>query len=45
MIRRCVYAEVPPKVEYSLSEIGKEFIPVLNQFEVFGDASHPRPNY
>ena len=37
MVNRLVYAEVPPKVEYSLSEIGKEFIPVLNQFETFGN--------
>lgn len=37
MIIRHVYPEVPPKVEYSLSEIGKEFLPVLNQFQSFGD--------
>lgn len=37
MINRHVYPEVPPKVEYSLSEIGKEFIPILEQFKFFGD--------
>lgn len=36
MLHRHVYPEVPPKVEYSLSDIGREFIPVLEQFEVFG---------
>lgn len=36
MIIRHVYPEVPPKVEYSLSEIGREFLPVLSQFQVFG---------
>ena len=36
MIERNVYPVVPPKVEYSLSKIGKEFIPVLEQFEIFG---------
>ena len=36
MILRHVYPEVPPKVEYSLSEIGKEFLPVLTEFQVFG---------
>jgi DNA-binding HxlR family transcriptional regulator len=36
MIKRHVYPEVPPKVEYSLSKIGGEFIPVLQQFEIFG---------
>lgn len=37
LICRHVYPEVPPKVEYSLSEIGKKFLPVLQQFEVFGN--------
>ncbi len=37
MIDRYVYPEVPPKVEYSLSKIGQEFIPVLEQFEVFSN--------
>jgi DNA-binding HxlR family transcriptional regulator len=29
IIERTVYAEIPPKVEYSLSEIGKTISPVL----------------
>lgn len=37
LINRHVYPEVPPKVEYSLSEIGEKFLPVLKQFEVFGN--------
>jgi DNA-binding HxlR family transcriptional regulator len=37
MVERHVYQEIPPKVEYSLSPMGKEFIPVLEQFEVFGN--------
>ncbi|MFA9378013.1 MAG: winged helix-turn-helix transcriptional regulator [Lachnotalea sp.] len=28
-ISRYIYAEIPPKVEYSLTELGKSFIPVL----------------
>ena len=28
-ITRTVYAEVPPRVEYTLSKMGKSFVPVL----------------
>lgn len=37
LIHREVYPEVPPKVEYSLTDIGREFIPVLDQFEIWGE--------
>lgn len=36
LITRKVYAEVPPKVEYSLTEIGIKFKKVLKEIEVFG---------
>lgn len=31
LINRKIYAQVPPKVEYSLTEIGKSLIPLLRQ--------------
>lgn len=37
LITRTVYAQVPPRVEYELSEIGQEFRMVLEQIEEFGD--------
>ncbi|KAF1299598.1 transcriptional regulator [Enterococcus sp. JM4C] len=36
LIIRKVYAEVPPKVEYSLSPLGDKFRKVLDQIEIFG---------
>ena len=36
MIRREVFPEVPPRVEYSLTEIGKSFQPVLDSIEIWG---------
>ena len=36
LIIRTEYPQVPPKVEYELSEIGKELLPTLQQFREFG---------
>ena len=36
LIIRKVFPEVPPHVEYSLSELGAKFQKVLNEIEIFG---------
>lgn len=36
LIKRKVYREVPPKVEYSLTKIGISFIPVMKQIMEWG---------
>lgn len=36
LISRYVYSEVPPKVEYSLTDLGKAFDPVLEQLRIWG---------
>lgn len=36
VIKREVYAEVPPKVEYSLTEFGETLIPILEALEAWG---------
>lgn len=37
LITRKVYAQVPPKVEYSLSELGQSMEPVLRALKLWGD--------
>lgn len=37
LVRRHIYSEVPPKVEYSLTKLGREFKPVLDEFKGWGD--------
>lgn len=37
LIVRKVYLEVPPRVEYSLTETGKELIPVISQMRSWGE--------
>ena len=36
LIKRKVYDEVPPKVEYSLTEIGKTLVPILDSLGEWG---------
>jgi DNA-binding HxlR family transcriptional regulator len=38
LLRRKVYAEVPPKVEYSLTPLGDSLRPVLTAMGAWGDA-------
>lgn len=37
LLHREVYAEVPPKVEYSLTELGLSLKPILDSMEVWGN--------
>lgn len=36
IIDRTVYAEVPPRVEYALNELGETLRPILDAMEVWG---------
>jgi DNA-binding HxlR family transcriptional regulator len=36
-ISRYIYQEIPPKVEYSLTDLGKSFVPVLEHMKKWGD--------
>jgi DNA-binding HxlR family transcriptional regulator len=37
MLHRQVYAQLPPKVEYSLTELGRSFEPAIRQLNAFGE--------
>ncbi|WP_277586367.1 winged helix-turn-helix transcriptional regulator [Psychrobacillus antarcticus] len=37
LIKRVVYAQVPPKVEYSLTEYGKTLGPLMNALHEWGE--------
>ena len=38
LITRTVFAEVPPRVEYSLSELGENLSPILDAMETWGNS-------
>jgi DNA-binding HxlR family transcriptional regulator len=36
LVERKVYSQIPPKVEYSLTDLGRHFGPVLRELETWG---------
>ncbi|WP_300039459.1 helix-turn-helix domain-containing protein [uncultured Roseobacter sp.] len=39
LISRKVFAEVPPRVDYSLTDVGRTVLPIIKQMEVWGQAN------
>ena len=44
LVHRKVYAEVPPKVEYSVTESGLELIPFIDQMGAWGERQMAKEN-
>jgi DNA-binding HxlR family transcriptional regulator len=42
LVIRKVYAEVPPRVEYTLSEIGESLRPVIDTLRAWGEGHQER---
>ena len=42
LIIRTEYPQIPPKVEYSLSDRGRSLMAVLDQFCIWGEENKPR---
>lgn len=43
LIQRKEYPQIPPKVEYSLSERGKSLMPILDALCEWGEQNRPEP--
>ena len=44
-LHREVYGEIPPRVEYSLTEMGRSFVPVLNSMMAWSAENLCPPGY
>jgi len=44
LVTRTVYAQVPPRVDYDLSALGRSLEPVLLAMKAWGDANLKGPN-
>ena len=45
LVSRKVYAEVPPRVEYTLTAMGESFLPVLNHMLLWSETHLCPPDY
>ena len=44
-LHREIFPEIPPRVEYSLTELGQSFVPILHQMMVWSERHLCPPDY
>jgi DNA-binding HxlR family transcriptional regulator len=44
LLKRKIYKQIPPKVEYNLSDLGRTLIPILMQLKEWGTKYVLKPN-
>ena len=44
-LHREIFPEIPPRVEYSLTELGESFVPILHQMMVWSEQHLCPPDY
>lgn len=37
ILKRTIYAEIPPRVEYFVTDLGKSLFPIINQMRIWGE--------
>ena len=37
ILKRKIYKEIPPRVEYSITELGESLFPVINNMRIWGE--------
>ena len=42
VISKKIYAELPPRSEYSITDLGRSLIPIINEIETWGNNFRPR---
>lgn len=43
ILTRTIYAEMPPRVDYALTDKGRSVLPVVQQMKAWGEANMPQP--
>lgn len=42
VVKKEIFAELPPRSEYSMTEMGKSLLPLIDQMEKWGDNFRPQ---